>query len=125
VALTVASVISTRPMFTTGKLRALAGVGSKRSPALPDLPTVAESGVPGYAVDQWYALFLPGGTDRAIALKLQDAIARILLEPETRKTLLAQGLDVVASTQEDFSKLYTAELARWNKVVRAAGLQAN
>jgi tripartite-type tricarboxylate transporter receptor subunit TctC len=125
VALTVASVISTRPMFTTGKLRALAGVGSKRSPALPDLPTVAESGLPGFAVDQWYALFLPGGTDRAIASKLQEATARILLEPDTRKTLLAQGLDAVGSTQEEFSKLYLSELTRWNKVVRAVGLQPN
>jgi tripartite-type tricarboxylate transporter receptor subunit TctC len=125
IALTVASVISTRPMFTTGKLRALAGVGSKRSPALPDLPTVAESGVPGFAVDQWYALFLPGGTDRAIASKLQETIARILLEPDTRKSLLAQGLDVVGSTPEEFTKLYLSELTRWNKVVRAAGLQAN
>ena len=125
VALTVASVISTRPMFTTGKLRALAVVGSKRSVALPDLPTVAESGVPGFAVDQWYALFLPGGTDRAIALKLQDAIARILLEPDTRKTLFAQGLDVVASSQEEFSKMYLSELARWNKVIRTIGLQTN
>jgi tripartite-type tricarboxylate transporter receptor subunit TctC len=124
IALTVASVISTRPMFTTGKLRALAGVGSKRSPALPDLPTVAESGVPGFAVDQWYALFLPGGTDRAIASKLQETIARILLEPDTRKSLLAQGLDVVGSTPEEFTKLYLSELTRWNKVVRAAGLQA-
>jgi tripartite-type tricarboxylate transporter receptor subunit TctC len=124
IALTVASVISTRPMFTTGKLRALAGVGSKRSPALPDLPTVAESGVPGFAVDQWYALFLPGGTDRAIASKLQETIARILLEPDTRKSLLAQGLDVVGSTPEEFTKLYLSELARWNKVVRAAGLEA-
>jgi tripartite-type tricarboxylate transporter receptor subunit TctC len=125
IALTVASVISTRPMVTTGKLRALAGVGSKRSPALPDMPTVAESGVPGFAVDQWYALFLPGGTDRAIASKLQEAIARILLEPDTRKSLLAQGLDVVGSTQEEFTKLYLSELARWNKVIRTIGLQAN
>src|SRR5688572_3819310 len=78
IAVTVASVISTRPMFTTGKLRALATVGSKRTPALPEYPTIAESGVPGFGVDQWYALFLPGGTDKAIAVKLQEAVARIL-----------------------------------------------
>ena len=125
IALTVASVISTRPMFTTGKLRALAVVGSKRSVALPDLPTVAESGVPGFAVDQWYALFLPGGTDRAIALKLQEAVARILHEPDTRKSMVAQGLDVVASSQEEFSKMYLSELTRWSKVIRTIGLQTN
>jgi tripartite-type tricarboxylate transporter receptor subunit TctC len=125
IAVTVASVISTRPMFTTGKLRALATVGSKRTPALPEYPTVAESGVPGFGVDQWYALFLPGGTDKAIAVKLQEAVARILTEPDTRKMLLAQGLDVVGSTQEEFQRMYTAEIAKWAKLVRTIGLQAN
>ena len=125
IAVTVASVISTRPMFTTGKLRALATVGSKRTPALPEYPTVAESGVPGFGVDQWYALFLPGGTDKAIAVKLQEAVARILTEPDTRKMLLAQGLDVVGSTQDEFQRMYTAEIAKWAKVVKTIGLQPN
>lgn len=125
IAVTVASVISTRPMFTTGKLRALAVVGAKRTPALPDYPTVAESGVPGFGVDNWYALFLPAGTDRAIALKLQEAIARSLLEPDTRKVLLGQGLDAVGNTPDEFAKMYTAEVARWAKVVKAIDLQPN
>lgn len=124
IALTVASVISTRPMFTTGKLRALAVVGTKRTPALPEYPTVAESGVPGFGVDQWYGLFLPGGTSQAIAVKLQEAISRALLDPATRKTLLAQGLDAVGSSQGEFAKLYAAELEKWAKVVRSVGLQA-
>ena len=123
IALTVASVISTRPMFTTGKLRALAVVGPKRTPALPDFPTVAESGVPGFGVDQWYALFLPGGTPKNIAVRLQEAIAKALLEPTTRKALLAQGLDVVGNSQEEFAQLYAAELAKWAKVVQKVGLQ--
>jgi tripartite-type tricarboxylate transporter receptor subunit TctC len=125
VAVTVASVISTRPMFTVGKLRALATVGTKRSPALPEYPTVAESGVPGFAVDQWYALFLPGGTSKDIANKLQEAVARIVLEPETRKLMLGQGLDAIGSPQEEFAALYAAEIARWAKVVKSLGIQAN
>jgi tripartite-type tricarboxylate transporter receptor subunit TctC len=123
ISLTVASVISTRPMFTTGKLRALAVVGAKRTPALPDMPTVAESGVPGFGVDNWYALFMPGGTDRAIAVKVQEAVSRVVLEPETRKMFLAQGLDVVASSQEEFAKLVAQETARWAKVVKALNIQ--
>jgi tripartite-type tricarboxylate transporter receptor subunit TctC len=125
IAVTIASVISTRPMFTSGKLRALAVVGTKRTPALPEFPTVAESGVPGFGFDNWYALFLPGGTDKSIALKLQETVSRILLEPDTRKLLLAQGLDVAGSSQEEFAKMYADEITKWGKVVRAVGLQPN
>jgi tripartite-type tricarboxylate transporter receptor subunit TctC len=110
-------------MFTTGKLRALAVVGPKRTPALPEYPTVAESGVPGFGVDNWYALFLPGGTEKGIVTKLQQAVAQIVNEPETRKMLLAQGLDAVGSSPEEFGRLYNAEIARWAKVVKAVGLQ--
>ena len=125
IAVTIASVISTRPMFTTGKLRALAVVGPKRTPALPELPTVAESGVPGFGFDNWYALFMPGGTDKAIANKVQEAVAKILLEPDTKKMLLGQGLDVAATTQDDFAKMYAREIATWAKVVKTIGLQPN
>ena len=125
IAVTVASVISTRPFFTTGRLRALATVGTKRTPALPEYPTVAESGVPGYGVDQWYALFLPGGTSKDIANKIQEAVAKIVLEPETRKILLGQGLDAIGSPQEEFAALYASEIKRWAKVVKAVGVQVN
>ena len=123
VAMTVASVISTRPMFTSGKLRALAVVGPKRTPALPEYPTIAESGLPGYGVDNWYGLFLPGSTNKAIAVKMQEAVHKMLLEPETRKALLAQGLDAVGSSQEEFAKTVNAEIGRWAKVVKAVGVE--
>ena len=125
VAVTVASVVSTRPHFTTGKLRALATVGNKRTPALPEYPTVAESGVPGFGVDQWYALFLPGGTNKEIVTKLQEAISKIVLEPQTRKMMLAQGMDSVGNTQAEFQAIYNSEIARWGKVVKSLGLQPN
>jgi tripartite-type tricarboxylate transporter receptor subunit TctC len=125
IAVTVASVISTRPMFTTGKLRALAVVGPKRTPALPDYPTIAEAGVPGFGVDNWYGIFMPGATNKAIAVKAQETISRIIQEPETRKMMLAQGLDVVASSHEAFVKDFGAEIAKWAKVVKAIGLELN
>jgi tripartite-type tricarboxylate transporter receptor subunit TctC len=125
IAVTVASVVSTRPHFTSGKLRALATVGNKRTPALPEYPTVAESGVPGFGVDQWYALFLPGGTSKEIANKLQETVSKIVLEPETRKTMLAQGMDSVGNTQAEFAQIYASEIARWGKVVKTLGLQPN
>ncbi|MPZ43013.1 MAG: tripartite tricarboxylate transporter substrate binding protein [Betaproteobacteria bacterium] len=125
VALTVASVISTRPFFTTGKLRALAVVGPKRTPALPEYPTIAESGVPGFGVENWYALFMPGATNKAIATKVQAAVTRLVHDPEMRKTLLAQGLDAVGSSQEQFTKDYHAEIAKWSRVVKSVGVQLN
>lgn len=123
IALTVASVISTRPFFTTGRLRALAVVGSKRTPALPEYPTIAESGVPGFGVENWYALFLPGKTDKAIALRIQEAVTRIVNDPATDKLLRGQGLDAVGNSQDEFAKLYAAEIAKWAKVVKTVGLQ--
>jgi tripartite-type tricarboxylate transporter receptor subunit TctC len=125
IAVTVASVISTRPMFTSGKLRALAVVGPKRTPALPEYPTIAESGVPGFGFDNWYALFAPGGTDKGLAVRIQETVSRILLEPDTRKLLLAQGLDAVGSSQEEFARMYAREIATWAKVVKDVGLQPN
>ena len=125
IATTIASVISTRPFFTTGKLRAIATVGFKRSPAMPDMPTVAEQGVAGYGYENWYALFAPGGTDKAIAVKIQEQVAKALQEPDTRKVMLGQGLDVVGSTVDEFGKMYTAEIARWSKVVKSVGLEPN
>jgi tripartite-type tricarboxylate transporter receptor subunit TctC len=125
IALTIASVISTQPMFTTGRLRALAVVGAKRTPALPDLPTVAESGVPGYGVENWYGLFLPGATSPEIAQKIADVVARAVKEPSANKMLVGQGLDPVGSTPAEFAKDYQDEITKWAKVAKTIGLQAN
>lgn len=125
VALTVASVISTRPMFTTGKLRALAVVGPKRTPALPEYPTIAESGVPGFGVENWYALFLPGGTNKGIAVKIQEAVSRALNDPGTSKLLLGQGLDAIGSSQDEFARVYAGEITKWANVVKTVGVRVN
>jgi tripartite-type tricarboxylate transporter receptor subunit TctC len=124
ISVTVASVISTRPFFTSGRLRALATLGLKRTPALPEYPTIAEAtGLKDFGVDQWYGLFAPGGTSKEIVHRLRDAVAKAVLEPETRKRLLGQGLDAVATTPEEVTALYNAEMERWAKVIKAIGLQ--
>lgn len=125
VALTVASVISTRPMFTTGRLRALAVVGHKRTPALPEYPTIAESGVPGFGVENWYALFLPGATNKAIAVKIQEVVSRVVADPANRKHLLGQGLDAVGNTPDEFARVYAGEIRTWAKVVKSVGVKVN
>ncbi|MBX3661643.1 MAG: tripartite tricarboxylate transporter substrate binding protein [Burkholderiales bacterium] len=123
IAMTIASVISTRPFFTTGKLRALAVVGHKRTPALPEYPTIAESGVPGFGYNNWYAVFMPGATPRPIANRVQQEIAKAVTTPEAQKLLIGQGLDPVGSTVDEFGKMYNEEITRWAKVVKSVGLQ--
>lgn len=123
IAMTIASVISTRPFFTTGKLRALAVVGHKRTPALPEYPTIAESGVPGFGYNNWYAVFMPGATPRPIANRVQQEIAKAVTTPEAQKLLIGQGLDPVGSTVDEFGKMYNEEITRWSKVVKSVGLQ--
>ncbi len=125
IAVTIASVISTRPFFSTGRLRALAVVGPRRTPALPEYPTVAESGVPGFGFDNWYGLFLPGATSKAIAAKIQETVARATNDPAAHKLLLGQGLDPSGNTPDEFAKMYADEIARWAKVAKSVGLQAN
>lgn len=125
ISMTIASVISTRPFFTSGKLRALAVVGPKRTPALPDYPTVAESGVPGFGYNNWYAVFLPGTTPKPIAQRVQQVITTAVTTPEAQKLLIGQGLDPVGSTVDEFTKMYNEEITRWAKVVKSVGLKAN
>lgn len=125
IAVTIASVISTRPFFTTGKLRALAVVGPKRTPALPEYPTVAESGVPGFGFDNWYGLFLPGATPKPVAARIQQEVAKAVNDPGAHKLLIGQGLDPSGNTPEEFAKMYADEIGRWAKVAKSVGLQAN
>ncbi len=125
ISLTIASVISTRPFFTTGKLRAIATVGHKRSPALPEMPTIAEAGVPGFGYNNWYAVFLPGGTPKPIAQQVQQVITKSVTSPDAQKLLIGQGLDPVGNTVDEFGKMYLEEIDRWAKVVKQVGLQAN
>lgn len=125
ISVTIASVISTRPFFDSGKLRVLAVVGPKRTPALPQYPTVAESGVPGFGFDNWYGLFAPGSTPMPLARRIQQEVARAVGSPDAQKLLIGQGLDPSGNTPEEFAKMYTDEMNRWAKVAKSIGLQAN
>jgi len=124
VSLSMASVVSTRQFFESGKLRALAVLGAKRTPALPDLPTIAEAGVPGYAYENWYGVFLPGRSPQEIALRIQAEVTRIVHDPDISKKLIAQGLDPVGSTQADFARFFEEELTKNARLIAATGLEA-
>lgn len=125
VQLTFASVISTRQHVQAGKLRLLATAGSKRAAAIPDVPTMAEAGVPGYAVDVWYGMFARAGTPRAILLKLNAENTKILQVPETKARLAGIGLEPVAEPLDRTEAYIKSEIARWAKVVKTAKIVAN
>jgi tripartite-type tricarboxylate transporter receptor subunit TctC len=107
----------------SGKLRGLAVTGARPSPAFPDLPTVAAAGVPGYESVQFSGLLAPARTPRTIIDKLNGEIRRVLTAPESKERLANTGVDVVASTPEEFGAAMKADVARFAKVVRAAGIK--
>jgi len=122
VSLTAASVISTMPHVTAGRLRALAVLSSKRSQAVPQLPSVAEAGVPGYEVDVWYGLFAPAGVPRDTVAKLYEEIARNLAQPAFKERMYAVGLEPDALAPDAFDAYVRAEMVKWGKVIHAAGV---
>jgi len=108
---------------TSGKLRALAMSGAQRSPVLLQLPTVAESGVPGYDVTGWYGWVAPAGTPPGIVNLLSGELARAVKSPDVSKTLAEDGAEAVGSTPAQFQKLIADEVPRWRKIVKAAGMR--
>jgi len=111
------------PQVKAGRLRGLATTGAKRSSSLPDLPTVAEAGVPGYEAVQWYGLFAPAKTSREIIMKLHGAMTGALQVPAVRDKLVQDGAEPVGSTPEEFARFLRIETEKWGKVVRTAGIE--
>ena len=108
-----------------GKLRAIAVTSLKRSAGVPDVPTVAESGVPGFDASSWFGLAGPVALPREIALKISGDIARILKVPEMRERFVAQGADPVGSTPDEFAAHMRAETVKWARLVKASGARAD
>lgn len=117
--------LSAVPLVRSGRLRALGATSPKRFDALPQLPTIAEAGVPGYEMTNWYGLLAPGATPRAVVEKVQREVARILNLPELRERLNQEGAVVVASTPDEFARFLKAEMEKAAKVVKASGMTAN
>ena len=118
-------VSTSMPHIRAGTLKPLAWTGRKRISVLPNLPTVAESGVPGYASDAWFALFAPAGTPRDIVAKVSREVSRIVNRPEFKARQLELGLDMAGSTPEEMEAFLAEELAKWGKVIKESGATAN
>lgn len=107
----------------TGRLRMIAQTGERRSSAAPDIPTMQEQGLKGFVVSSGFALFAPAGTPRPIIDRVHDALVKALNDPAVKNNLTQQGAEVVANTPEQHDKFNRAEIAKWIKVVKEAGIQ--
>ena len=107
----------------SGKLRSLAVTGSRRSPAAPDVPTVAESGLPGFEVTAWFGVSAPAKTPRAIIDRLNSEFVRALKSPDLRDRLLTAGAEPLGSTPEEYRAFVQSEITKWANVIKAAGIK--
>ena len=112
------------PHVKSGKIRALGVTGTQRSSLVPDVPTIAEAGVPGYEFEAWYAIFAPAKTPRNVIAKVNADVNRVLREPDTRQRLAAIGMESMGGSEEAFARYFHAEIAKWAKVVRDAKISA-
>ncbi len=119
-----ASAPSALPHVKAGKIRALATTGAARSSFLPDVPTIAESGYPGYEATNWYAFIAPARTPKDVVERLNRELVNVLDTPEVREQLLASGMEPQPSTPEELAKYIDRELAVWGRVVKEADIKA-
>lgn len=113
------------PHIKSGKLRAVAVTTARRAAALPDVPTIAESGVPGYQVPVWYGIITTAGTPKEVVSKLNRDIRDILQSPEVKEQLSILGAEPVGSTPEEFETFFKGEAAKWAKIIKEANIRAN
>jgi tripartite-type tricarboxylate transporter receptor subunit TctC len=120
-----ATIPSVLPHIRAGRLRAIAVTSAQRSPAAPEVPTIAESGVPGFDHRPWNGFLAPSKTPKAVIAKLNAAAVKVVHSPEVRKTLAREGAEAVGDTPAEFTAILKTETAKWAKVIKASGMQAD
>jgi tripartite-type tricarboxylate transporter receptor subunit TctC len=122
--ITIGSLIQMLPQIKNGRLKALGVGSSKRVPALPDVPTISEAGVPGYEATNWWGIVAPAGTPKPVIGRLHKELSVILATAETKKRFESEGGEAVLMSPEEFGRFIVAETAKWAKVVKDAGIKA-
>jgi len=117
------NVLQSLPLIKSGKLRALGVTSPQRTAIAPQLPAIAEAGLPGFDMTNWYGMLVPAATPRDVIDKLQQETARVLNLPELKERLAGEGMTVVASTPEQFAAFLARETAKYNRIIQAAGIK--
>jgi tripartite-type tricarboxylate transporter receptor subunit TctC len=125
VALIITGLPTSLPHVNAGKMRAVGVTTLKRAPAVPDVPTIAESGVAGYEHTLWNGMFAPVKTPAAPLNKVSEDLARVLRLPDVRERFAALGIEPVGNSPQQFDKFFRAEVDKWAKVVKATGIQGD
>jgi len=123
VMLTMDSLVQSLPHIRSGRLKALAVLGPKRTALLPEIPTIAESGLPGYALTNWFGLLAPAATPRQVLVQLNADVLKILQQEDLQKRIADLGADVVGNSAEEFGAAMRAESAQWAEIIKAAGIR--
>jgi tripartite-type tricarboxylate transporter receptor subunit TctC len=122
--MTMDSLLQGYPQIKAGKLKALAVLGPKRSALLPEVPTMAEAGVAGYSLTNWFGLVAPAATPKDALVKVHADVTRILREPDIQKKVADMGADVVGNSAEEFGAAMRAESAQWAEIIKSANIKA-
>jgi tripartite-type tricarboxylate transporter receptor subunit TctC len=117
------SITASLPHVRAGRLRMIGVTTARRAAAMPDVPTIAEGGVPGYEAVQWWGLLVPAATPAEIVARLHKDVVAVLAVPDIRERFVREGMDVVAGTPQEFAAYIRSETAKWAKIVKSAGIQ--
>ena len=124
VLMTMDSLLQGLPQIKAGKLKALAVLGPRRSSLLPDVPTMAEAGLKGYSLTNWFGLVAPAATPKDVIVRIHSDVTRVLSDPEIQKKIAEMGADVVGNSPEEFGAAMRAESAQWADIIKAANIKA-
>jgi tripartite-type tricarboxylate transporter receptor subunit TctC len=119
----IGAINSLLPHVQTGRLRMLGMAGNRRTPLLPDVPTIAEAALPGFALDNWNGFLAPAGTPRPVIDRLNAEIVKALRDPEVRDRLVPQGIEIIPSTPEEFQEALKTHMTKWARIIKSAGIR--
>jgi tripartite-type tricarboxylate transporter receptor subunit TctC len=125
IAIYMSSIPPALPMLSSGRVKAIGVTSARRMPSLPNVPTIAEGGLPGYEVTNWYGVMAPAGIPKDVLTRVNADLVRILKQPDVQQRFQGEGGDIIANTPDEFGKFIRNEIAKWDKAVKASGAKVD